>query len=991
MLAAARSLAALAAGAAALVGVIALLHVRRARKPHVRPGISESSLRLLRAGRRRIVSRLANTGAFFGVDIGGTLVKLAFFEPDAAVVDRVMSSPPPGRAAEWADRVGGVRSLAAFLLSRSTYGATGVRDDSLAFHLPELGGTFHFIRFETRRLTGALRLVAAQGLHSGMVTLCATGGGALRYRSLVASLLGGVELLPVDEIDCLVKGMGFLMSHVPSEAYTFHGRRLVDVGPPNGGGGSSGGGSASGGGGGSGSGGGSDSPSSLDGQAPSGPGYPYLLVNVGSGVGFILVTSETEWRRVSGTSIGGGTYYGLTCMLTGVSSFDEMLDLAEDGNNANVDLTVGDIYGGDYSAFGLKASTIASSFGKAVTWNSGSSGGGGGGGGERGGRAGSSATADGGGAHPPPCRVSPRAASLGAPGPASAPAASAGGGGSTLSRVLEEAGAYTSDIIGGKGPTRSESVRLQHEPAPSSPPPVRRGSSGGGGSVTGDDDVRATPLRLRVPVRGASVRRGGGGGGGASSAASSSASSPSASLATGPLWVRAASAAGGVDAVVGGSGSSGGGAPPDTPLLDGDDEFSLADDGGIGFSGGGSGVAARLSWTGAARLQAAGGDRRAAAATAAASAGGGGGGGAAGSDAAPAPPSPPIGGVAQPLDAASVIGLSAAGSGAWGERRYGARDVARSMLIMISNNIGQLAYLNALKHKCKCVGGLRRGVGEGRGGAEAAGVARACEWPPRSHLSTLAAPTFPVTFPLSPAGACTLRATSCATRTRSPCARCRTPSRSGRRVRGGGGGGGGSAGWATPASCCGGGGGSTRRAGVAHSLAHPRRPPSHPRPPCRHHGGPVPAARGLLRRTGRVPHDAREGLSARDHGRPAQQAESSGGCIACLTPTTKYAQSTRGACGGGGGGRHGRCTQGWTRRACDAARAPPPRTPLLCPLCSAHAPPRGRRGGRRKTAGPEGGQGCANGRRWQQRAAAAMAPPRPARAGGCGCGAAAVP
>jgi type II pantothenate kinase len=45
--------------------------------------------------------------------------------------------------------------------------------------------------------------------------------------------------------------------------------------------------------------------------------YPYLLVNIGSGVGFILVTSETSWLRVSGTSVGGGTYYGLCHMLTG--------------------------------------------------------------------------------------------------------------------------------------------------------------------------------------------------------------------------------------------------------------------------------------------------------------------------------------------------------------------------------------------------------------------------------------------------------------------------------------------------------------------------------------------------------------------------------------------------------------------------------------------------------------------------------------------------
>ena len=55
-------------------------------------------------------------------------------------------------------------------------------------------------------------------------------------------------------------------------------------------------------------------------------------------------------------------------MLTGLTSFDEMLHQAELGDNENVDLTVGDIYGGDYSKFGLKSSTIAASFGKAIMW-----------------------------------------------------------------------------------------------------------------------------------------------------------------------------------------------------------------------------------------------------------------------------------------------------------------------------------------------------------------------------------------------------------------------------------------------------------------------------------------------------------------------------------------------------------------------------------------------------------------------------------------------
>ena len=41
-----------------------------------------------------------------------------------------------------------------------------------------------------------------------------------------------------------------------------------------------------------------------------------------------------------------------------------MLALSDKGDNAAVDMLVGDIYGSDYSKVGLKSSTIASSFGK---------------------------------------------------------------------------------------------------------------------------------------------------------------------------------------------------------------------------------------------------------------------------------------------------------------------------------------------------------------------------------------------------------------------------------------------------------------------------------------------------------------------------------------------------------------------------------------------------------------------------------------------------
>jgi type II pantothenate kinase len=92
--------------------------------------------------------------------------------------------------------------------------------------------------------------------------------------------------------------------------------------------------------------------------------YPYLLVNIGSGVSMIKVSGPRAYQRVGGTSLGGGTLWGLLSLLTGARTFDDMLGMAEVGDNAKVDMLVGDIYGTDYGKIGLKSSTIASSFGK---------------------------------------------------------------------------------------------------------------------------------------------------------------------------------------------------------------------------------------------------------------------------------------------------------------------------------------------------------------------------------------------------------------------------------------------------------------------------------------------------------------------------------------------------------------------------------------------------------------------------------------------------
>ena len=78
----------------------------------------------------------------------------------------------------------------------------------------------------------------------------------------------------------------------------------------------------------------------------------------------VKVSGPRQYERVGGTSLGGGTLWGLLSMLTGARSFDAMLDLADKGDNSAVDMMVGDIYGADYGKIGLKSTVIASSFGK---------------------------------------------------------------------------------------------------------------------------------------------------------------------------------------------------------------------------------------------------------------------------------------------------------------------------------------------------------------------------------------------------------------------------------------------------------------------------------------------------------------------------------------------------------------------------------------------------------------------------------------------------
>lgn len=59
-------------------------------------------------------------------------------------------------------------------------------------------------------------------------------------------------------------------------------------------------------------------------------------------------------------SLGGGTFLGLCCLLTGCNTFEEAIELATGGDNTRVDKLVKDIYGGDYAKFGLPGDLVAS-------------------------------------------------------------------------------------------------------------------------------------------------------------------------------------------------------------------------------------------------------------------------------------------------------------------------------------------------------------------------------------------------------------------------------------------------------------------------------------------------------------------------------------------------------------------------------------------------------------------------------------------------------
>ncbi|KAH3669008.1 hypothetical protein OGAPHI_002763 [Ogataea philodendri] len=208
----------------------------------------------------------------------------------------------------------------------------------------EGGGRLNFYKIETSNIEKFIaylkEIMKVHYHHDGVneinenLTLIATGGGSYKYYEDLQKQLN-CRIQKEDEMECLIIGLDFFISQIPNEIFYFdeNNHTYVETEIP---------------------------------ESESETIYPYLLVNIGSGVSMVKVTGSgpDNFIRVGGSSLGGGTLWGLLSVLTTCNDFDEMLEMASKGNNEDVDLLVGDIYGKGYNKIGLKSNHIASSMGK---------------------------------------------------------------------------------------------------------------------------------------------------------------------------------------------------------------------------------------------------------------------------------------------------------------------------------------------------------------------------------------------------------------------------------------------------------------------------------------------------------------------------------------------------------------------------------------------------------------------------------------------------
>lgn len=247
------------------------------------------------------------------VDIGGSLAKIVYFTSNQSINNSQEDLGP-----QFNKKIVNNGQL------------DEITDGSISLD-PNQGGRLNFYKIETERIDEFIEFISKLlKFYNKKIHIMATGGGSVKFYDRLKKELN-VQVSKEDEMECLIRGLDFFITEIPNEVFLYTEQNPMEFV--------------------------NHSKSAI---------YPYLLVNIGSGVSIIKVMgpNQQDFVRVGGSSLGGGTLWGLLSLLTDANSYDEMLSNAAQGDNSRVDMLVGDIYGTDYNKIGLKKSTIASSFGK---------------------------------------------------------------------------------------------------------------------------------------------------------------------------------------------------------------------------------------------------------------------------------------------------------------------------------------------------------------------------------------------------------------------------------------------------------------------------------------------------------------------------------------------------------------------------------------------------------------------------------------------------
>ncbi|KAJ1723966.1 hypothetical protein LPJ53_001722 [Coemansia erecta] len=268
-----------------------------------------------------------------GIDVGGTLVKGALthlqdsLSYDSIVVMLVTESENTPNPEDY-DR----HAIESFILRwtsakpdevPSGWQAQVIRRKSRQISkdhvVSDKGIVLRILVFPTANLEQVVSMIAAQRpseRHIGRIRVAATGGGALRFRHDLETKLD-IDMEMVNELKAV--SYGWWSDVQDADTVT----------------------------------------------------YPALLCNVGTGVSMISVDKDGGFERVSGSGLGGATFWGLAKRMTKFSSFNECILAAHrEGDAGRADTLVGDIYGVKTSKeIGMPADLVAGFLGKADSEN----------------------------------------------------------------------------------------------------------------------------------------------------------------------------------------------------------------------------------------------------------------------------------------------------------------------------------------------------------------------------------------------------------------------------------------------------------------------------------------------------------------------------------------------------------------------------------------------------------------------------------------------